>query len=243
MSVDGVTGAPSNALIPSSNSTLTVRNRSSGLANLISMARVTQIVRMLERRRRFRRIWRGCADVGHPNLSSDRRWIESARELDAHRAAKRDVDVAFRRRTEDHFRGLERRGRCRRFLFRGWRGLGRRGCCHGRADDCHQPALHHHGSAHLQPSSGIDFGVHRQIEPSTSWSQIGHPNGSVRGAQDEVVPALAWRAGKIPKQVAPVELPDDRDLLPLESPRLERERHESKATSRAALRLPRSRSG
>ena len=60
-------------------------------------------------------------------------------------------------------------------------------------------------------------------KPRPAGPEIGHPDGGVGRAQHEVVAALCRRAREIAKQVAPAELADDRDLLAVESPRLQRE--------------------
>ena len=98
------------------------------------------------------------------------------------------------------------------FFLHLWRlgGLGRGNSAPG---DGHEAAVLGHRTADLQPPAGVDAGVHRKVKALSPGTQVGHPDGGIGRAQNEVVGASSRCAGEIGEQVASAKLADARALL------------------------------
>ena len=99
-----LSGWPSVPRIPSSSSTFTVRNRSSGLVNFSSRTRFAPRVceREVALAEPVRRVGASAhSEVAHADLSLQRRLIDIARELNPDGRPVRDVGFVLRRRAED----------------------------------------------------------------------------------------------------------------------------------------------
>ena len=224
----GVTAAPSKAVTPSTISTFTVRNGSSGCVEADLDGAVGGVVGGLERRadgigRVRRRNWRARGPRASPR--------QPLRELDADRRRRAHVGLAVGGRVEDHVgrRGRRRRHR-RAFVAVRLRPIGRPGQRDARGLDAHQTAVVQERPGDLAASGCC------RCARSTSKSKP-EPRGRMpvthtaafAAADDEVVAALARRVGQVAKQVAPAEVAGDRDRLARELPRLERQRRAASA--------------
>ena len=225
VSIHARTGAPSNVRMPSSRSTLIVRARlrRTSKANFDSTRR--RVIRMRKLQRRLLRRPR-LLDVGayiaNANPVGERRRIQAPRKLYADVPGLWHPGFTFRGGAEHNFPRLERWRWRRSVIVRGWflgRWLWRWWSL--RLPPAHGPTT---PSGHLQPSAGIYPRLDRQIESPPARTEVRHPHGCVCRAQHEVIAALTRRTRLIAEQVAAAEFTDDGDVLPLEPPRLERER-------------------
>src|SRR5688572_33456329 len=109
------------------------------------------------------------------------------------------------RRREDHLEGGEDRWRSRRLV--GFANHLRRFCrCQLGRVDSYESALVGDHSGDFQPSVGVEPAIDIQIEAPAARLESADPCCAFGAADDEVVAALSWCAGKVAEQVPAAEV-------------------------------------